>query len=248
MNATLSYLRKNPFLSTISAILLGIAIIKISHLTSKPITNFLDVKIGLNFYTKNIVFKFFMLLYSITAILLINNWKLNGYGFRKPNNIKYFSFSLKVIGITFASLVIGSILFMGILNKVFPTGNSTGFPEQNSIIQMILTIWIWSSLCEEILVRGLIQGFIQHLQSIKIFRLSLPVIVSGLFFGSMHLSLLSAGMGPWFVTFIVFNTTVIGLLAAYYREKTESIIPALWVHFLANVVGSIPLIIKLLIT
>ncbi len=76
----------------------------------------------------------------------------------------------------------------------------------------------------------------------------MPVIISGLFFGAMHLSLLFVGMGHWFVSFIVFNTTVIGLIAAYYREKSDSIIPPIIIHFTANVVGSIPIIIILLIS
>ena len=50
------------------------------------------------------------------------------------------------------------------------------------------------------------------------------------------------------VSFIVFNTTVIGLLAAFYREKSESLIPPVIIHFLANAVGSAPLIIKMLIS
>jgi membrane protease YdiL (CAAX protease family) len=248
MNTIFHYFRKSPLLSTISAILLGVIIFEASRLTSKPIVNLLESNLALNFYTKNTILKFFMLLYSLIAILLVNNGRFTGFGFNYAKNVKFFKFTFRIIGITFAAFIIGVVLFMVILNKVFPTGNSTGFPEQNSIIQMILTIWIWSSLCEEVLVRGLIQSYIQHLQTIKFFRLSLPVLVSGFFFGAMHLSLISAGMGAWFVTFTVFNTTIIGLLAAYYREKTDSLIPAFWVHFLANFVGSIPLIIKLLLT
>jgi len=249
MNAFINYIRKNSLLTIVFIVLIGFFIFEASLFTAKPIISLLEVKLGLNFYTKNVIIKLFMLIYSVLAILLVNNGSIKGYGFNLSTiKIGYLKFSFKVIGITLASFLFGAILFMGILNRVFPTGNSTGFPEQNSIIQMVLTIWIWSSICEEVFVRGLIQGFIQHLQNIRIFRLSLPVIISGFFFGAMHLSLISMGMGAWYVTFIVFNTTVIGLVAAYYREKTNSIIPAFWVHLLANFVGSIPLIIKILLT
>ena len=247
MNSILKHLRENLVFAVLSAIVLGVIVIEISALSAKPITALLESKLALSLYTKNVVLKFFMLLYSIIAILLINKGKLSDYGFNKPNKTNYFKLTLNVIGITVVSIIIGSIVFMGILNRIFPTGNSAGFPEYNSILEMILTVWIWSSLCEEVLVRGLVQGFIQRFQTIKIFRLSVPVLVSGFFFGAMHLSLLSKGFGEWFVAFIVFNATILGMMAAYYREKTGSLIPSFWVHFIANVVGSLPLIIKMIV-
>ena len=88
---------------------------------------------------------------------------------------------------------------------------------------MILTVWIWSSICEEVLTRGLIQGFMKYQTNIKFLKLSLPVWISGIFFGAMHLLLLKMNMDIWLVSFIVFNTTTVGLLAAYYREKTNCI-------------------------
>ena len=165
-----------------------------------------------------------------------------------PQNPRYLKLILITAGITLASLVVGNVFFLGIMSHLFPTDNTTIFPEQKSILQMILTIWIWSSLCEEVMVRGLIQGFIQNIQRSKFLKLSIPVIVSGLFFGAMHFSLYLKGMGIWFVCSIMFFTTCIGLLAAWYREKTNSIFPSFIVHFMANVVGSIPLIINLLIS
>jgi membrane protease YdiL (CAAX protease family) len=62
-------------------------------------------------------------------------------------------------------------------------------------------------------------------------------------FGSMHLSLLVAGRNIWFVMHIVLFTTSIGILAAWYREKTNSIIPAFLVHLISNILGSLPLLI-----
>jgi membrane protease YdiL (CAAX protease family) len=248
MNKLIEDLLKKSWLAIISTILMGATIILLSFAIADPITNIINSHFELNFYTKNTIFKFFILLLSIAAILLVNKGKLSGYGFNRPENIKYLNFSIKVAGISVASLIFGAIVFMGILNHLFPTGNSAGFPEQKSIIQMVLTIWVWSSLCEEVLVRGFVQGYIQHLKHLKIFRLSVPVVVSGLFFGAMHLTLFKAGMGLWFVLFITFNTSVIGLTAAYYREKTNSLIPAFWVHFIANAIGSLPLIIIMILS
>jgi len=47
---------------------------------------------------------------------------------------------------------------------------------------------------------------------------------------------------------LCFFTKIIGSLAAYYREKSNSLILAFIVHFMANVVGSLPLIFKLLMS
>lgn len=248
MKTFIDKIQKNPWTAVIGAVIIGAAIMFISSAISKPITNIIDKHIGLDFYTRNAIFKFLVLLLTIAVILVVNKGNLTNYGFRKATNINYFKFTLRVTGIILAAQIIGAVLFMGILNHIFPTGNSTGFPETKSLLERILTVWIWSSLCEEVLVRGFVQSFIQHLKHLKLFRLSLPVIISGLFFGTIHLSLFKAGMGLWFVLFIVFNTTIIGLTAAYYREKTDSLIPAFWAHFIANVVGSLPLLIKLLIS
>ncbi|MBN1990661.1 MAG: CPBP family intramembrane metalloprotease [Bacteroidales bacterium] len=247
MNTLVEYLKKNPWRAVISAIVIGLAIKLVSTILSKISIDAVEPFWEMSFYIKNAIYKLYMLILSVTTILLVNKGNLNGYGFNRAQNIKYPIVTLKVIGITFASMIFGGILFMGILNNTFPTGNSTAFPEHRSIPEMILTVWIWSSLCEEVFVRGFFQGFIQQWKHLKFLKLSLPVILSGLAFGAMHLSLLKAGMGMWFVAFIVFNTTIIGLLAAYYREKTDSIIPAFWVHFIANVVGASPLIIKSII-
>lgn len=246
MKQSFEFFREKPVFSILFTLLLGFVIIKISSWSAKPVSDFLVQSMELNFYTKNVVFKFFMLVYSLLAILMFNKGSFANYGFSFPNNFNYLGFGLRVMGISAAALVFGSLLFIAVLSHLFPTGNSTGFPQQESLFQMVLTVWIWSSLCEEVLVRGFIQGRIQNFQKYRFLKLSLPVVVSGLFFGAMHLSLIKAGMGAWFVAFIVFNTSVLGIVAAYYREKSGSLFPAFLAHFLANFIGSIPLIIKIL--
>jgi len=248
MKILIKKIQANTFLAILMALLLGFVVIFLSKYLSKITLPIFEDNFSLNFYTKNIVFKFYMLVLSVLFILLINNGSIKSYGFQKPQNIKYLKMIFVTIGITVGAFIFGMILFMGILSHIFPPENTKGLPEPSSLIEMILTVWIWSSICEEVLVRGLMQSFIQNLKSKKFLKLSLPVWISGLFFGAMHISLFFAGKGHWFVSFIVFNTTVIGLLTAYYREKTDSIISPIIIHFLANFVGSIPLIIKILIS
>jgi membrane protease YdiL (CAAX protease family) len=192
-----------------------------------------------------------MLVFSILGILIVNGGKLKGFGFIMPTKFQYVKLALSAIGITIASFVVGMVVFIIILSNLFPIdsigGSTVGFPKEDSIVEMILTVWIWSSLCEEVFTRGFLYGTIQHLDSKKFLRLSIPVWISGIFFGLMHTQLIHNGMSFWFVAFIVFNTTIIGLVAAYYREKSGSLFPAFLVHFLANVVGSFPIFINQII-
>jgi len=239
-------IKTNKFLTIIVAIVLGFFIFRFSNVLANKSISLFENKFELSFYTENVVMKLYMLIMSIIVILLINKGSLKNYGFRGTKNFNYFRMSWVTILITLITFIVGGIIFLGILSHLFPMENNKSLPKPSSLIEMVLTVWIWSSLCEEVLVRGLVQGFIGHLKQKVFWKISLSVLVSGLFFGSMHLFLLNAGMGVWFVGLIFFNTTIIGLLAAYYREKSESLIPPFLVHFLANVVLSIPLIIATL--
>ena len=247
MNKVISKIQSNPILATVAILLVGIFVFFSAKYLQDLTINIFDSLADLNFYRSNVIFKTYMLILSVVMILLLNKGKLANYGFKLTKNINYFKLGAITIGITLLSMIVGGIVFMGILNNIFPTGNSAGFPESNTFLERVLTVWIWSSICEEVLFRGLIQGFIQKFSSKKFLRLSFPVIFSGLAFGAMHLSLISAGMGQWFVCFVLVFTSTIGILAAYYREKSDSIIPAIYIHIMGNVAGSLPLIVKMIV-
>ncbi len=245
MNTIISKIKENTLLSVLVALFLGVFVFIASRYLASWTTPFIENYFNLNYYTKNIIFKFYILILSIVMIWFVNDKSFKNYGFVKAKNISYPKMTLISIGILIASMIIGGILFVGILRNYFPTENNKVFPSQ-SILQMILTVWIWSSITEEFLSRGLVQGFMNHLKDKKVIGLSISVIFSGLFFGAMHLSLFNT-MSYWFAGMIVSNATVVGLLAAYYREKSGSIAPAIYIHILANVVGSVPLLITMLL-
>ena len=243
MNKLIEKIRQNPILSVAFIVI----IVWAARYFLKPITNSVADIISeyteLTIYTKGSVRKFFMLVFSLLGILLVNKGSFRGYGFSKPKNIRYFRMLWSSTLIILASMIVAMVIFNIILRSIFPPSvESIGFPDNKSIMEMILTTWIWSSICEEVLTRGWLQGFINPHSNIKFLKLSLPVWISGLFFGAMHLGLRSM-MDIWFVSFIVFNTSVVGLLAAYYREKTKSIYVPIFIHFWANVIGSFPLLL-----
>jgi membrane protease YdiL (CAAX protease family) len=64
----------------------------------------------------------------------------------------------------------------------------------------------------------------------------LPVLFSGLYFGLMHVVAINK-LGPP----VIVLTTLLGLVAGYYREKTGSLIPAIIIHALFNIGGMLPM-------
>ena len=113
--------------------------------------------------------------------------------------------------------------------------------EASTPLQTFLFIFIYASLAEEMLLRGFLQNILSPLsvRGIRVFRqkLSLPVIISAVVFGLIHLILLTTGASGLFVTRIVIFTTVLGLFAGYYQEKHNNFTHAVIVHMAGNLMG-----------
>ena len=237
MNTAIKRIKNNTLLSILVALFLGIAVFYLSKyfssLTSGFIKNNLDLDIALKGYINGL----YTILLSLLIIWFVNNKSFKNYGFTWPKHINFFKMTLISLSIITDAILIGGILFMGILSHYFPSETSNTFPEL-TLLEQVLKIWIWASIYEEILARGLVQGFLNHLKNKKIIGLSIPVICSGIFFGALHLNTLTIG-NPMMTGMIVFFTTIGGLVFAYYREKSESIFASMYLHFLANVTGAI---------
>ena len=175
-----------------------------------------------------------MVFFSLLIIIIINKGNLRNYGFRWNWNFPFLKVVLISLLFGFTSMLIGRIIPVSIANNPVVNFN---------IIEKILYIWIFASISEEVFTRGLIQSFLSPLKSTGIYLfgkfISIPVIVGALFFGLMHLALLSMGMNILFVINIVFFAIILGLIAGYQKEKTDSLIPAIIVHICSNVGGSI---------
>ncbi|PIE77851.1 MAG: hypothetical protein CSA15_11180 [Candidatus Delongbacteria bacterium] len=226
--------------------LISIGIFIGSIFIANPISNILINDYGIDFNTKQSIFKITILIISVISMLILNKGNLKEFGFKKPKPISYFKLTWLTAVVVIPSIIISAVLFLGVMDTLFPQkGLNKIIPEKN-FLTTIVTIWFLSSFSETILTRGLFQSMLKNLKQIKFMRLSLPVILTGIFFGLLHTSLFFAGKSIWFTAFIVSFTTSTGVLAAYYREKSDSIIPAFLVHLLANIIGAIPLILKML--
>jgi membrane protease YdiL (CAAX protease family) len=181
------------------------------------------------------------LILALGAIALLGKGKFSDYGFRLPEATQSESVSKRhwvLFGL--GAMLVGMIATVAML-----TSGAGGNPliKKLTFPQIILFVWFFSSTIEEVFTRGFIQSHLGHLSHIRIrilgCHVTLPVLISALFFASMHLVLLVAGADLMTVGIVWLFTFSVGLMAGYQRAVTGSLIPAIGVHFLANVGGVI---------
>lgn len=216
---------------TIVAFLLAIIILSIASFIAMTAATAFQLLEG-NKWVIPVFTHSIMLILSFVAILILSKGRIGDYGFARPDGMQFWKVVLFSLPISLAA---------GVILKLLP---QSGNPLEGvfTVPQVILFVWIYASICEETFTRGLIQGFLsplsRHRVKIRGLELSLPVLVGAGIFGLMHVPLLQAGMGPWPVSVIVLFAFLLGIIAGYHREKTGSLVPAVIVHLLFNVGGS----------
>ena len=180
------------------------------------------------------------LLLSLLAIAILGRRRFADYGFCLPNRGVTSPNKKRWVGISLTAPLLGiaatsAILVLG--GKGNPIVRSLTLP------QIILFIWVFSSAIEEVFTRGFLQGHLSGLSgryaNLLLFRVELPVLISALFFASMHLVLLYVGADAITTSVTLLFTFSIGLMAGHLRARTGSLIPAIVVHMLANFGGMI---------
>ena len=225
---------KNQKLFAISrvlvALLIGLAISVITLQLTRVFSLSEDGFIPSSFVTHT-----FMWLLSVIIIFILTKGKLRDYGFTKGD----FHLTPKIFLWVVPTGILSVLTFVG-------SRLAGEIEEANALLylQDILFIWIYSSICEEIFTRGLLQSFLSPLTKYgfmlaKKWRISLPVLFSGLYFGAMHIVLFKR-IGPAVIV-VMTMAAGLGIVAGYHREKTESLIPAIIIHGLFNVGGALPM-------
>jgi len=186
-----------------------------------------------SFLPPSIVTHTVMFVLSIAAMWLLSKGRLDLYGITTGTY-------------QFSPHIVMWVLPTGVLSLAStiasPGGQRTGFPIELTKYQIVVFVWIYASICEELLTRGLLQTLLggnSRDGAGAPRKLSMPVIVSALFFGAMHLVLVKS-MGLAAVP-VILLTVFLGLVAARYRERTGSLLPAIIVHALFNIGGTLPL-------
>ena len=173
-----------------------------------------------------------MILLSIAAIYLMRNKLTFRISFVKVKTI------IKPVVWGLATAVIMGII-VSVIFEVLEFGlEEHPIAAEMTPLQVFLFVFIYASICEEMLFRGFLLNFLKPLQSrsktlLKI-KISLPVFISAAVFGAAHLILLSSGVGVPFLIRIVLFTSALGLVAGYYQEKYDNFIYAVIVHMSGN--------------
>ena len=186
--------------------------------------------------SNGIVIQATMLVASLMLIAGLSRGRLSRYGFRTATPAE--------IRRTFIWGAVAAVAVQGVLaglSGVFPRLGDHPAVAGSSFLQIVITVWVIASTCEEVLHRGLIQSFLEPLRGWGVtalgVRLSLPVVTAAVLFGAIHIMLLTTGANGAFVGGVVGAAVVLGLVAGYFREKTGSLLPAILVHVLFNVAG-----------
>jgi hypothetical protein len=92
-------------------------------------------------------------------------------------------------------------------------------------------LWVFIGFADEVFVRGWLQAALAPVRQ-KLGEWSLPVLASGLFAGSMYLTLMKQrAPGPAIVALVV-GSTALGLAAARLREQSGSLAGPVAMHVL----------------
>lgn len=172
-----------------------------------------------------------MAILAIAFILTSRAGLSRNCGFTLRRGIKWIRVVLWSVGVGGIAAVVGAIL-------PYPPIPD---PFDGDLLKTILLVWIYASICEEILVRGLVQGYLEPLRdrglTVGGVHLSLPVICGAILFAIMHVALLTLGAHPVQVLVVQVFALFLGLIAGYFREASGSLIPAIMVHSIFNIMG-----------
>jgi membrane protease YdiL (CAAX protease family) len=222
---------------------IGLLVMVTSSHLGKLTDTWFTVRYGFHAPALPFFFKLYMILLSLGIMVGLGKGDLAPFGFRRAAGIHWGAMAWRSSAVLAASF----LLFLVIINvNSRITGKAlVGFPDE-ALANTILSVWIWSSLAEEIFTRGLLQSFLDPLRHLRCtfgkLPISLPVVVSALLFSAMHLTLFRL-LSPVFVAGILLNTFVMGLVASYYRERSGSLLPPVLIHVAANVIGCLPLML-----
>jgi len=179
------------------------------------------------------------LILSLLAIVILGKSRFTEYGFCLPDkNVATSGGKFRWLLLSLFAPLLGMAATIAVLAL---GGNGSPVVKQLSLPQIVLFVWIFSSVIEEVFTRGFLQGHLSVLSGryvkLLFFRVELPAFISAFFFACMHLILPFVGADAVTTVVIWLFTFSLGLLAGHLRARTGSLIPAIVVHMLANIGG-----------
>jgi len=176
---------------------------------------------------------------SLLAIAILGKARFADYGFRRPQSDYLKSDNLGHIAVAAVAAVVLGMVATATTLLIGAAGNPLA--RELNLPQIVLFVWIFSSVIEEVFTRGFIQSYIARATTSSInfglFRIQVPVLCGAIAFAAMHLVLLIRGAGAATMAIILTFTFSVGLLAGHERFRSESLVPAIGIHMLANIGG-----------
>ena len=202
------------------------------------------IKLENNFFPNSLVTHSTMLALSVIAIFYFNKFDFFIFPFKKVK-LKYYFYGILISLLGFIIAQVLATVFLNIFGLPMTTnGKAHPLMAELNPLQIFLFIFIYASICEEFLYRGLAQNFFKPLQEIGIrinknVFISLPVLLCGVLFSMSHLILLTTNTGLITLINVLIMTWIIGTIAGYFQEKHQNILPAIVIHMTANLPGLI---------
>lgn len=157
-------------------------------------------------------------------------------GFEAKGNLMIRQALMVGLVVAFAMpFVLSLVIITGGLDPMGP------FIEFPSVLHYILIGLIFASVTEEIVFRGLVQGYLSvHISGfLAIFKrqITFPALTAATFFAVGHLSLLNLGVAVPQVVAIILGAFILGVAAGYFRDETGSLVGPIIIHMLGNAPG-----------
>jgi membrane protease YdiL (CAAX protease family) len=176
---------------------------------------------------------------TLKAIMAIVSVILGIYFFKVPKSD--FSLLQNKKQVKHTKYVLMAGLFGAISSAIILLGQFPALPllKSLSFLQIVVAVWVVSTICEEFFARGLIQSIVKDdggKYGIFGFQISKPVFVGAAVFGLTHLSIYYFGGSPYTTIVIVIFTFLLGLVAGMLKEA-NGLRFAIWAHLAFNIGG-----------
>ena len=163
---------------------------------------------------------------------------------RRRSSLAVYGFKTATLRQLALALILGLVFALGLraLSHILPLGASADLGDLQKW-QVILFFWIAAPVQEELIFRGLIQSVVQARDprefrvGVGDFKLPFAVLVSALLFAAVHIATVRLGASLSEALFVVFGAFVLGILAGWLRWKSGSLLPAILVHLLFNMLA-----------
>jgi len=131
-----------------------------------------------------------------------------------------------IIAVVLGLIIIFSLVTSKIVKEAKPP------IELNSLWEFLLLALFVAPVCEEIVFRGLVEGYLIYVKTSIYVAVALPAVL----FSIIHVAPYRKSSKPHMVI-VVTLALVIGVLAGYYRAVTGSILIAMIIHAVSNTPG-----------